>query len=224
MPTLHRRYGMSFVFNSLPVDAPLRVTSKFGDRSTGIIGASKNHAGVDIARSTSKAKTNILAVKSGTVSASFYNSIRGWVVMIKHDATHETLYQHLASKSPLAVGAKVKAGDVIGVMGSTGVSSGTHLHFELHKGGTPINPEPYLNNIQEDIDMTRDEVRALVKETVKETINEILIGAGTEESPWFGKEFKGKEKEIGEITDRSRPQGYAKREEVWAMIARTIGI
>lgn len=205
------------IFSSLPVDGPLNISSKFGKRNTGISGASKNHAGVDIKRNTSKAKTNILAVKAGVVSANYYNSIRGNVVVIRHNDTYETLYQHMAAKSPLKVGSKVKAGDIIGLMGSTGTSSGTHLHFELHENGKPIDPQPYLQNIEREVtDMTESEIRALVKE--------ILNGEGTENSEWFKKEFAGKEGKIRKFTDGSRPQGVATREEVFAMIARAVGI
>ena len=205
------------VFSSLPIDGPLSVSSKFGSRNTGITGASKNHAGVDIRRNTSKAKTNILAVKAGVVSASYYNSIRGNVVVIKHNDTYETLYQHMATKSPLKVGSKMKAGDVIGIMGSTGTSSGTHLHFELHENGKPIDPMLYLQNIEKEVtDMTESEIREIVRDELK--------GNGSENSSWFKKEFAGKESEIREISDGSRPQGYATREEVIAMIARKTGV
>lgn len=203
--------------SSLPVDAPLRITSKFGGRSTGISGASKSHAGVDLGRDTSKSKTNILAVKAGTVVSNYWNNVRGWVVVIKHNEVYSTLYQHMAGRSPLPVGAKVAAGQRIGIMGSTGISSGTHLHFELHDNGTPIDPLPYLQNIRQEVTtMTRDEIIALIKDVMK--------GEGTENSPWFKKEFAGKEGKIRKLTDGSRPQGVATREEVFAMIARAVGI
>ena len=205
------------VFSSLPIDGPLNISSKFGNRNTGISGASKSHVGVDIRRNMSKAKTNILAVKAGVVSTSYYNSIRGNVVVIKHNDTYETLYQHMATKSPLKVGSKVKAGDVIGLMGSTGTSSGIHLHFELHENGKPIDPLPFLQNIQEEVtDMTENEIREIVRDELK--------GNDSENSSWFKKEFAGKESELREISDGSRPQGYATREEVIAMIARKTGV
>ena len=204
-------------FSSLPVDAPLRITSKFGERSTGISGASKSHAGVDLGRNINSSKTKILAVKAGTVVSSYWNEIRGWVIVIKHNEKYSTLYQHMASKSPFAVSARVKAGDIIGVMGSTGVSSGTHLHFELHENGKPVDPQPYLQNLKREVTtMTENEIREIIRDELR--------GNGSDNSPWFKKEFAGKEKELAAITDGTRMQGYAKREEVAAMIARALGL
>lgn len=209
------------VFSSLPVDAPLRITSKFGIRNTGISGASKSHAGVDLGRDINKSKTNILAVKAGTVISSYWNEIRGWVIVLKHNEKYSTLYQHLAQKSPLKVGSNLKAGDVIGIMGSTGISSGTHLHFELHENGKLIDPLPYLQYIEKEVTtMTDSEIRGLIENTVKE----IITGVDTQNSEWFKKEFAGKEDKLKKISDGTRPGGCATREEVAAMIARAIGI
>jgi len=206
-----------FELSSLPVDAPLRITSKFGGRDTGISGASKSHAGIDLGRDTSKSKTNILAVKAGTVVSNYWNEIRGWVIVIKHSEKYSTLYQHMATKSPIAVGKKVKAGDIIGVMGSSGISSGAHLHFELHENGKPVDPLPFLQNIQEEAtNMTENEIREIVRDELK--------GNGSENSSWFKKEFAGKESELRKISDGTRPQGVATREEVIAMIARKTGV
>jgi len=205
------------VFNSLPVSSSLRVTSKFGIRNTGIKGASRKHLGIDVGKDRNKDKTYILAVKSGTILLNSFNRIRGWMVVIKHNEKYSTLYQHLAVQSPLPVGTKVEAGDIIGVMGSTGTSSGVHLHFELYENGKAVDPLPFLQNIEsEETAMTESEIKDLVKETIKE----VLDGKNTKNSAWFKKEFAGKEDEIAKLTDGKRPQGYATREEVSAIVAR----
>jgi murein DD-endopeptidase MepM/ murein hydrolase activator NlpD len=133
----------------LPVE-PLRITSKFGPRNTGIKGASKDHKGIDLGRDKSKAETNILSVAAGTVASNYWNKYRGWVVVIQHSG-FRTLYQHLKAQSPLAVGTIVKSGTVLGVMGASSDKSvlkvSEHLHFELIVNGKNEDPEPYLKNI-----------------------------------------------------------------------------
>lgn len=152
---------MAIQFNSLPV-TPLRITSKFGKRNTGIAGASTDHKGIDLGADKSKYKTAtdggpVMAVMDGTITTSSFNKSRGWVVIISHakeaGKTVETLYQHLKEKGE-PVGKIVKAGDKIGTMGNTGVGAQLHLHFELRLGGTPINPELFLyeTKIQEEDD------------------------------------------------------------------------
>lgn len=149
---------MSFVFNSLPLDAPLRITSKFGKRQTGILGATTNHQGIDLGRDFSKIQTNVLAVKEGTISGNYWNDYRGWVITINHGGMYCSLYQHLKYQSPLKVGAKVNAGDIIGILGSScnpkKIKISPHLHFELYYQGKTIDPEPFLKNIKEIKKMT----------------------------------------------------------------------
>ncbi len=138
-------------FNSLPIDGPLRITSKFGPRNTGIKGASTYHKGIDLGRDKSKSETNILSVAAGIVVRNYWNKYRGWVIIIRHNG-FQTLYQHLKAKSSLAVGTKVKAGTILGVMGNSSDKSvlrvAVHLHFELIVDETRIDPQPYLENIQ----------------------------------------------------------------------------
>lgn len=137
------------IFNSLPVNAPLRITSRFGPRSTGITGASTYHKGVDIGRDRKKPQTEILAAAPGTIANNYWNDVRGWVLIIDHNG-YRTLYQHLKAQSPLQKGSKVSAGQIIGIMGSSSKTIrnlATHLHFELIAKGRQIDPEPYLKNI-----------------------------------------------------------------------------
>jgi murein DD-endopeptidase MepM/ murein hydrolase activator NlpD len=172
---------MNIIFNSLPVDAPLRITSRFGKRNLSIVGSSKNHKGVDIGRDFKKKKTNLLAVADAVVVDNFFNDFRGWVVILSCNG-FKVLYQHLESQSPLKIGTKVNAGQVIGVMGDSSnkekLKISTHLHFELIVDGIEIDPEPYLENIvekedEEVITKTKIEINGTVKE-----INRILSKDG----------------------------------------------
>jgi hypothetical protein len=160
-------------FKRLPYE-PIRITSRFGPRNTGIKGASTNHKGVDLGsdRSIYKGNTNggpIRAVLPFTVKASYYNKYRGWVVLLDHGRIDgnrvHTLYQHLKEKG-LPAGKKGNAGAIIGIMGNTGVGAQLHLHFEVRINGVPVDPEPYLKNIKKEVDdMTKEEVLKIIKES-----------------------------------------------------------
>lgn len=116
--------------------------------TTGYYGYS-GHTGVDFACS---AGTTIVAVKSGTVVTSTalrnskgrYRSYGEYVVIDHHDGTM-TLYAHMLSGSrTVSLGQSVSQGQMLGQVGSTGNSTGNHLHFEVRVGGKPVNPTPYL--------------------------------------------------------------------------------
>lgn len=119
------------------------VTSPLGSRYTGIKGASTNHAGIDIGRVYYS--TQVVAAKAGTVIISAYNRYRGNYVVVSHGSGNTTTYQHLSKRS-VEVGQYVAQGQVVGVSGSTGVSSGPHLHFEISEGGKIVDPLKYLTN------------------------------------------------------------------------------
>ena len=117
------------------------ITSTFGGRaSPGGIG-STNHKGVDIGRVGYT--TEIHAAKAGTVIVSQYSSSYGNYVVVSHGSGNTTLYAHMSSRK-VSVGAYVNQGDVLGITGSTGHSTGPHLHFEITEHGTRINPLNYL--------------------------------------------------------------------------------
>ena len=119
------------------------VTSPLGSRYTGIAGASTNHAGIDIGRVGYT--TQAVAAKAGTVIISSYNKYRGNYVVVSHGSGNTTTYQHLSSRS-VSVGTYVAQGQVVGVTGTTGISSGPHLHFEITENGKIVNPLNYLTN------------------------------------------------------------------------------
>ena len=118
-----------------------RITSTFGGRaSPGGIG-STNHKGIDIGGVGYT--TEIHAAKAGTVIVSQYSRSYGNYVVVSHGSGNITLYAHMSSRK-VSVGQYVNQGDVLGITGSTGNSTGPHLHFEITENGTRINPLKYL--------------------------------------------------------------------------------
>ena len=118
-----------------------RITSTFGGRaSPGGIG-STNHKGIDIGGVGYT--TEIHAAKAGTVIVSQYSSSYGNYVVVSHGSGNTTLYAHMSSRK-VSVGQYVNQGDVLGITGSTGNSTGPHLHFEITENGVRINPLNYL--------------------------------------------------------------------------------
>ena len=113
------------------------ITSTVGGRaSPGGIG-STNHKGTDIGRVGYN--SSIYAAKDGQVIISEYSRSYGHYVVVYHGAGNTTLYGHMSSRK-VSVGQKVKQGDVLGITGSTGNSTGPHLHFEIKENNTIINP------------------------------------------------------------------------------------
>lgn len=124
-----------------PCPASSRITSKFGGRSSPTEGASSDHKGIDIGAPTG---SNILAAAGGTVVVSTYSYSAGNYVMINHGGGVYTVYMH-ASKLLCKVGDTVKQGQVIAKVGSTGYSTGPHLHFGVRVNGTYVNPSKYVS-------------------------------------------------------------------------------
>ena len=128
----------------LPQNTPVPagfVGSGFGSRLDPFSGQMAMHAGLDFAAPVG---TPILAAAGGVVSASEYNAAFGNVVVIDHGNGLQTLYAH-ASKVNVRAGEIVRKGQPIALVGSTGRSTGAHLHFEVHVNGTPQNPARFLN-------------------------------------------------------------------------------
>ncbi len=113
------------------------ITSRFGSRESI---RSSGHKGLDIA---AKKGTKIKAAAGGTVIFAGYSGAYGYVVKISHGSGIKTYYAH-CSKLYVKTGDTVSAGDVIAAVGSTGRSTGSHLHFEVVKNGTSVNPQNYL--------------------------------------------------------------------------------
>ena len=124
----------------LPLSGALRVTSPWNQYRTGKYGRNKNHSGIDYAASTG---TPVYAVREGTIQPTSMDSDGyGNYVQIQHTDGAQSLYAHLSEK--VRSSGHVRAGDLIGKVGSTGNSTGPHLHFEVRKNGTHIDPTGYL--------------------------------------------------------------------------------
>ena len=120
---------------NLPVTGT--ITSRYGVSSRI---RSSNHTGLDIA---AKKGTPIQVVSDGVVTFAKYNGSYGYLVKVDHGNGVETWYAH-TSKMYVSAGETVKAGDVIALVGSTGNSTGPHLHFEIRINGEHVNPQKYL--------------------------------------------------------------------------------
>ena len=125
---------------SVPVLSDFRFTSGFGYRRDPKGRGTRMHAGIDLAGPRG---TAIFATAAGVVTDAGYESGYGNVVRIRHDFGFETVYAH-QSRIRVRVGQTVSRGDRIGDMGSTGRSTGSHLHYEVHVNGRPVNPMTYL--------------------------------------------------------------------------------
>lgn len=129
------------VLNGLiwPSDARY-MTDKFGWRDAPTDGASSYHQGVDIG---APYNSDIYAAQSGTVIQAGWNGSYGYAVTIDHGYGVATLYGHM-NDYYVSVGEYVSRGEVIGLCGSTGVSTGPHIHYEVRLNGEKIDPMPYL--------------------------------------------------------------------------------
>jgi murein DD-endopeptidase MepM/ murein hydrolase activator NlpD len=115
-----------------------RLSSGYGKRRHPILGYNKMHRGVDFA---AKKGTTIRAAGDGVISKAGRNGAYGHYVSIRHNSEYSTAYAHLNNyKKGIRVGKRVKQGAVIGYVGSTGRSTGSHLHFEVIRDGKRINP------------------------------------------------------------------------------------
>lgn len=121
-----------------------RVTSPFGPRNTGIPGASKFHKGVDIANSSG---TPVVATKPGKVTVASSVGGYGNVIYLTHSGGYSSRYGHLSGFN-VQVGQDVAAGQVIGAMGNTGVSSGPHLHFEIRLNDEARDPANFIPGLK----------------------------------------------------------------------------
>ena len=119
----------------------IALTSPFGGRIHPISGVYKMHYGVDLANVTG---TPIWATRSGTVSAASYNGSAGYYVSINHGDGFSSIYMHMTHYI-VKPGQTVTQGQVIGYMGSTGGSTGPHLHFGISYNGTYVNPANYID-------------------------------------------------------------------------------
>jgi murein DD-endopeptidase MepM/ murein hydrolase activator NlpD len=126
-----------------PVASYVYVSSRFGLRIHPITGVQKTHTGMDIA---SNQGTAVYASDGGTVTLAGWNGGYGNCIMIDHGNGYVTLYGHLSAIN-VSKGQTVSQGETIGLVGSTGNSTGPHLHFEVLQNGTRIDPEQFFSGL-----------------------------------------------------------------------------
>lgn len=117
------------------------ISSPFGDREQPTAGASTNHQGIDL---SAPEGTPIYASRAGTVTAATKNRSAGYYVSINHGDGYSSIYMHM-THFVVSKGQTVTAGQLIGYVGSTGISTGPHLHFGIAYNGSYVNPANYVN-------------------------------------------------------------------------------
>ncbi|MEI8032037.1 MAG: M23 family metallopeptidase [Chlorobiaceae bacterium] len=129
-------------YSSIPNIKPVAgaVSSSFGSRFHPIYKVNLFHAGIDFASSEG---SQVMTTGDGIVAFSGYDKGYGQKVIINHGFGYKTVYAHL-SKTIVRQGQKVKRGEVIALSGNTGLSTGPHLHYEVHKDNTIVNPTAYF--------------------------------------------------------------------------------
>ena len=134
---LHEVLGDLF---KIPITAAYRISSKFGWRPDPFTGVRSYHTGIDLACPEG---TPIRAAMNGTVAFVGWSNVFGNYIIVNHPNGYQTLYGHL-SASRVKKGQSVTQATVIGLVGSTGYSTGAHLHFTVYKNGRLVNPSPVL--------------------------------------------------------------------------------
>lgn len=119
----------------------VKVSSPFGPRTSPTAGASTYHQGIDLAGS---AGSPIYASRTGRVTLATYSRSAGYYVSINHGDGYSSIYMHMTNYV-VSAGQTVSAGQLIGYMGSTGISTGNHLHFGIALNGAYVNPASYLS-------------------------------------------------------------------------------
>ncbi|MCB2079346.1 MAG: M23 family metallopeptidase [Novosphingobium sp.] len=123
----------------MPVEG-IHLTSSYGMREHPVLGGRRAHKGVDLAGPVG---TPIHATADGMISKASWFSSYGLYVSIEHGGDIQTRYAHM-SRLNVAAGQRVRKGDIIGFIGSTGRSTGPHLHYEVRVQGKAVNPVPYM--------------------------------------------------------------------------------
>ncbi|MCV0383006.1 MAG: M23 family metallopeptidase [Erythrobacter sp.] len=129
---------------SVPSQMPLenaRLSSNFGMRTHPVLGGLRGHKGIDLAAASG---TPVYATADGYVSKAEWFSSYGNYISIEHGADMQTRFAHLSGYEVKA-GDRVRKGDLIGYVGSTGRSTGPHLHYEVRVAGLAVDPTPYMN-------------------------------------------------------------------------------
>jgi murein DD-endopeptidase MepM/ murein hydrolase activator NlpD len=125
----------------MPVEG-VKLTSSYGMRVHPVLGGRRAHKGIDLAGPVG---TPIYATADGVISKAEWFSSYGLYVSIEHGGALQTRYGHM-SRLNVANGQRVHKGDIIGFIGTTGRSTGPHLHYEVRVNGEAVNPLPYMQS------------------------------------------------------------------------------
>lgn len=131
--------------SAIPSRAPIdgvRLSSDYGMRTHPVTGGLRAHKGIDLAAPIG---TPIFATADGVVSKAEWFGSYGLYVSLQHGSNLETRYAHM-SRLNVASGQRVRRGDIVGFVGSTGRSTGPHLHYEVRVDGVAVNPLPYMQS------------------------------------------------------------------------------
>jgi len=143
-PAATAQRGNSVSIPSLvPVASNRGMSSGYGMRVHPVLGGMRAHKGIDLPATTG---TPIYASADGVVGKADWFGGYGLFVELEHGGGMETRYGHM-SRIAVAEGQRVRKGDVIGYVGSTGRSTGSHLHYEVRIGGEAVNPVPYMQTV-----------------------------------------------------------------------------
>jgi murein DD-endopeptidase MepM/ murein hydrolase activator NlpD len=121
------------------------LTSRFGFRRSPIDGHDRMHEGVDLAAPLG---ASVIAARDGTVIAAGDDPVLGFRVILEHEGGLRTVYGHL-SRITVVLNQMVRSGTILGAVGSTGLSTGPHLHFEIRLSGKPRDPSSYLPGLKQ---------------------------------------------------------------------------
>jgi murein DD-endopeptidase MepM/ murein hydrolase activator NlpD len=138
-----QRSGAVSIPSLVPIISNRVMSSGFGMRVHPVLGGLRAHKGIDLPATTG---TPIHASADGVVGKADWFGGYGLFVELEHGAGMETRYGHM-SRIAVAEGQHVRKGDVIGYVGSTGRSTGSHLHYEVRIGGEAVNPIPYMQTV-----------------------------------------------------------------------------
>ena len=138
-----QRSGTVSIPSLIPVTSNRSMSSGFGMRYHPVLGGMRAHKGIDLPATTG---TPIHASADGVVAKADWLGGYGLLVQLEHGAGMETRYGHM-SRIAVAEGQRVRKGDVIGYVGSTGRSTGAHLHYEVRIAGEAVNPLPYMQAV-----------------------------------------------------------------------------
>ncbi|MBI1403925.1 MAG: peptidoglycan DD-metalloendopeptidase family protein [Porphyrobacter sp.] len=184
--------------NGLIAPVPGAITSGFGMRRHPILGYKRMHAGMDF---RARYGTPIVAVSDGRVSSAGRAGGCGNAVRLEHGGGLSTRYCHM-SRMAVSRGQQVRRGQVIGYVGSTGLSTGPHLHYEMYRGGRVINPASVSFVTRAELSGTEliDFRRQLIK------LKEVESGAALEDLAPLPTEVEEPVREIEKIDLAKRPQ------------------